>query len=94
MTNLHLSELSASRWVADMLVQEGTESCAQEVQREELCSFGSSRVDGWAKRSCAEHRKEFLSRRSQVDDIVVLNELAKRVHRCWESERKSSIRLT
>ena len=81
MTNLHLSEHSASRWVADLLVQERTEPCAQEVQREELCSFNSSRVNGRAKRSCAEHRKELLSRRSQLDDIVVLNEHVKRVHR-------------
>ena len=69
MTNLHLSEHSASRWVADLLVQKGTEPCAQEAQREELCLFSSSRVNGRAKRSYAEHRKELLSRRSQLDDI-------------------------
>ena len=81
MTHLHLSKQSSSRWIADLLVQEGTESCAKEVEREELGSLGLSRVDGTAERGSAEDRQHLLPIGGQLYHVVVLDELSEGIHR-------------
>ena len=68
MTHLHLSKQISSRWIADLLVQEGTKPGAKEVQREELGSLGLSSVDGTAEGG-------------QLHFVVVLDELSESVHR-------------
>ena len=73
MTHLHLSKQSSSRWIADLLVQEGTKPGAKEVKCEELGSLCLSSIDGTAEGGNAEE--------GQLHYVVVLDELSEGVHR-------------